>query len=221
MKKRLIIIGAGGLGREVLAWASDVAEPGVDWTVGGFLDQNESALEAYNVDLPILGSPESYQPVKNDVFICAIGTPTIRLSVSRSLQERGAQFIDLIHPSAVLGDRVCFGRGLIACPHVCVTSDVRLGEQVLLNVSATIGHDVILGDGCTLSGHCDVAGHVQLGTAVFLGSHACVHPGVKVGDHATIGAGSAVMRKVPAGATMVGVPAKKLPNIAPVMKTAG
>jgi sugar O-acyltransferase (sialic acid O-acetyltransferase NeuD family) len=212
MKKRLLIIGAGGMGREVLTWARDIEKAGADWSVGGFIDGNSSALKLYDIKLPILGAPETYEPSADDVFTCAIGDPRTRLRVSSSFQARGAKFVNLIHPSAVIGSRVQRGCGLIACPFVCVTCDVQLGDFVFLNVSATIGHDAVLEDGCTLSGHSDVTGHAHLGRGVFMGSHSCVHPGVEVGDFATIGAGTAVMRTVPTGATVLGVPAKKLPD---------
>ena len=39
--KNLVIVGAGGFGREVLAWARQAVEP---WTVRGFLDDNPGAL---------------------------------------------------------------------------------------------------------------------------------------------------------------------------------
>lgn len=212
MKKRLLIVGAGGMGREVLAWAEDIVDSGADWYVGGFLDRNGTALESYDIDLPILGTPDTFQPLANDVFTCAIGDPKTKLDVSRSLQTRGAEFINLIHSSVIIGSRVQLGSGMIACPHVCITCDVRLGDFVFLNVNTTIGHDAILEDGCTLSGHCDVTGHARLGKGVFMGSHSCIHPGIKVEDYARVGAGSAVMRTVPSGATVLGVPAKKLPD---------
>ena len=213
MKERLVIIGAGGLGREILAWAEDLINSGKGWYIGGFLDDDQDALKPYEIDLPIMGSPNSYQPVDHDVFVCAIGDPTTRLRVCQTLLARGAKFPDLIHPTAVLGRRVRFGTGFIACPHVCLTSDVRLGDFVFLNVSASIGHDAVLGNGCTLSGHCDVTGYAQLGRGVFMGSHSCIHPGVRVGDFARVGAGSVVMRNVPEHTTVLGVPAKKLPDI--------
>lgn len=210
MAKRLLIVGAGGLGREIHSWAEDIVDFGNDWYLGGFLDEDKNALQSFDVDLPILGSPDKYQPTNRDVFTCAIGDPKSRLRVSRSLRDRGAQFVDLIHPSAVIGKRVRFGTGFVACPQVCVTCDVTLGDFVLLNVSASVGHDAVLGDGCTLSGHCDVTGNAQLGEGVTMGSHSCVLPGVKVGDYARIGGGSVVLRKVPAYTTVLGIPAKKL-----------
>jgi acetyltransferase-like isoleucine patch superfamily enzyme len=54
----------------------------------------------------------------------------------------------------------------------------------------------------------DITGGVVLGKSVTVGSHASVLPGVKVGDGATVGAGSVVMRDVPAGVTVFGVPAR-------------
>ena len=210
MKKKLIIVGAGGFGREMLAWAADVVESGTDWYPAGFLDDNADALDSFDVDLPILGAADSYKPAADEVFVCAVGDPRIRLEIARSLQSRGAEFAKLIHPSAVIGDRVQLGIGFVACPQVCVTCDVTLGDFVALNVNVSIGHDAVLGDGCTLSGHCDVTGGVQLGKGVFMGTHSCIHPGIEVGDYARVGAGSVVMRAVPPNTTVLGVPAKKI-----------
>lgn len=208
--KRLIIIGAGGFGREVLQWALDCEKVQNEWKVTGFLDDNFAALDGYDCSFPILGDTSSYQIDNNDRFICAVGNPTIKLKLCTSLKDRGGIFTTLIHPSAYVGDRCVLGIGCILSYGALLTTDVKLGNFVTINVYTTVGHDVIIDDGCTLSAHCDVTGFARLERGVFLGTHASILPGGKIGEQAVVGAGSVVLRKVPAGATVMGVPAKQI-----------
>ena len=208
--KRLLIIGAGGFGREVLNWALDILPQNRDWEVGGFLDADPAVLDAYDCRLPILADPLHYSPKEDDCFICAIGHPSTKLRVCRYLKERGAQFITLIHPTAIIGDRCTIGAGCVFCPGAVVTTDVKIGDFVMMNLQSTIGHDAVVADGCTLSPHADVNGFASLGEGVFLGCHAVVLPGATVGDYAIVGAGSVVLKKVKAGVTVMGVPAKQI-----------
>lgn len=208
--KKLIIVGAGGFGREVLAWALDNPSNKRDWEVYGFLDDNPSALERFSVPYPILGSTCEYQPGPDDRFICAIGLPKVKLSVCDELENRGGQFITLIHPSAITGTRCKIGLGTVVCPGVILTSDVKIGKHVLLNLHATVGHDATIEDGSTLSPHVDITGFAKIGRKVFLGAHAVVLPGARVEDDAIVGAGSVVLKCVKAGTTVMGVPAKQI-----------
>ena len=204
--KKLVIIGAGGFGREIFHWASDIVQQ--EWCIGGFLDQNAMALAGFSGFPPIIGDPATYVPSRNDVFTCAVGDPKSKLRLCNSILERGGRFISLIHPTAVVGTMCNLGQGCIFCPGTVVTSNVSLGNFVTLNACATVGHDACIGDGCTLSGHADVTGAAMLGRGVFLGSHAVVLPKARVGDYATVGAGSVVLRSVKAHSTVFGVPAK-------------
>jgi sugar O-acyltransferase (sialic acid O-acetyltransferase NeuD family) len=208
--KRLLIVGAGGFGREVLAWALDAPACGKDWRIGGFLDANPAALNGYPCDLPILADPLNFSPSADDLLVCAIGDPPPRLRLCRKLKERGAEFLTLIHPAAIVGPACRIGEGCVLCPGVVVTTNVVLGEFTILNVGACVGHDVVVGPGGTLNPHSDLGGHSTLGEGVFLGTHADVLPSVTVGDYARIGAGSVVLRKVDPHTTVVGVPARKV-----------
>jgi sugar O-acyltransferase (sialic acid O-acetyltransferase NeuD family) len=213
LNTRLLIIGAGGFGREVLAWARDVAAAAgaqAPWTIAGFLDANPRALDGLDVGVPIIGDARAYLPAADDRLICAIGDPSIKLRVCRELEARGARFATIIHPSALIGPHCTIGAGTIFCPRSVCTCDATIGKHVAVNILASIGHDAVVGDGCTLNGHSDVTGHAELGEGVFLGSHAVVMPGGKVGDYARIGAGSVVLRKAPPQTSVMGVPAKRI-----------
>lgn len=206
--KRLLIVGAGGFGREVLSWASALDHQQNPWKVAGFLDSNPRVLDGFGLETGIVGDPLSYVPAENDLLVCAIGDPKTKLTLCRRLKERGGQFLTLIHPTAVIGLGCKLGVGCLVCPGAVATTDVTLGDFVALNVHATVGHDAIIGDGCTLNAHCDVTGGARLGEGVFLGSHAAILPGATVGDYAVVGAGSVVLRSVRSRTTVVGVPAR-------------
>ena len=207
---RLLIVGAGGFGREVLAWARDAFTGDPDRVIGGFLDDNPKALDGFLCDLSVLGSPLDFPLSEEDQLICAIGSPAMRLDLCSVLRDRGARFATLIHPTAVVGTHCEVGEGSILCPGAVLTTNVRLGRLVILNVHATVGHDSILEDGCTLSAHADVTGCCRLGRGVLLGSHAVTLPGARVGDFATVGAGSVVLKIVEERTTVMGVPARKV-----------
>ncbi|MBX3436700.1 MAG: acetyltransferase [Planctomycetaceae bacterium] len=218
---RLIIVGAGGFGREVYDWACAAAAAGADWTVEGFLDDNSSALEGFPMPAGILGSAATYEPQADERFVCAIGEPCIKLQIARGLQARGAQFTNVIHPTALVGRQNRLGVGLILCPYSVITTNVTVGDFVTLNLHGTIGHDAVIGDGCTLNNHTDVTGWVTLGEGVFLGSHASVLPHARVGDYARIGAGSTVLRSVKPQTTVIGVPGQRLRMFDPPDRRAG
>ena len=207
---RLVIVGAGGFGREVLCWARDVEPTQSDWRIGGFLDANAGALYGFNVPLEILGDPAEFTPAATDRFICAIGDPATKKRLVFGLAARGARFTTLIHPSVIVGTDCRFGDGCILCPRVVVTTHVTLGRFVTVNLAATVTHDAEVGDWSTLSDHVDITGKARLGEAVFAGSHACVLPGLRVGDGAVVGAGTVVTQDVPDRSIVFGSPARKI-----------
>jgi sugar O-acyltransferase (sialic acid O-acetyltransferase NeuD family) len=210
MMKRLIIVGAGGFGREVLCYANDIETNGCDWKVYGFLNDDEyaDALDNYNVPYSIIGSIKGYIPQDDDVFVCAIGDPKAKLQICKSMKARGAKFISLIHPTAYIGQRVKWGEGLIVAPRANIGPDVKLGDFVTINTNSVLGHDTDVGEGTTFYGYDVIAGKciIEEGVSVYL--NAALAPGIKIGKNVKIGIGSVVVKSVKADVTVFGNPAK-------------
>lgn len=212
-KKKLVIISAGNFGREVLGWAVDIANEQKAWEIAGFLDSRSDILDKYNCPFEIIGNPENYQPLEDDLFVCAIGDTAVKLEYSNKMESRGARFTTLIHPTVVIGPECKIGRGCIICPNTAITTNVTIGKHVIINLCSTIGHDVVIEEGCTLSNQTDINGYAKLGRGVFVGSHGSVLPGTEVGEFATVGAGSVVTQKVDSHTTVFGVPARRIPKV--------
>ncbi len=206
--KRLLIVGAGGFGREVHAWASAHPDCGRVWKMAGFLDDDPGALDGYGPIARVIGPVADRSPGADEIFVCAIGDPAVKRRVCLGLLEQGADFLTLVHPSVIMGERVNLGRGVVLCPRVTLTVDIRLGDFVAVNCHSSIGHDVSVGPWATISGHCDLTGACRLGEEAFLGSGVRVLPGRRVGDRAFAGAGSVILASVKPGQRVFGNPAR-------------
>lgn len=206
--KRVVIVGAGGFGREVYSWARHHPDCGRAWEILGFLDDDPNVLEGFEYEVPILGPVANHQPDAEELFLCAIGTPDIKRAVCQQLLDRGAVFLTLVHPSVVLGENIQLGQGVVLCPGVVLTCDIQVGDFAMINCLSSAGHDVRIGNWATISGHCDMTGFTEFGDSAFMGSGARILPGKKVGPRALVGAGSVVLGNVPADSKVFGNPAR-------------
>lgn len=207
--KRLILVGGGGFGRELINWSLDVTNAGLGQPVTAFIDDNPTALVDFNYHLDYLGSINQYQPLPQDLFLMSIGNPIIKKQIYTNLVNRGAVFAQLIHPTAIIANSAKLGEGVVVCPFALVSADATIGRMVAINGFSSVGHDVVIDDFCTLSAHVDLMGSVHIGESVFFGSGARVLPKVIVKSKARIGAGALIMRTVAEESVMYAQPAKK------------
>lgn len=206
----LIIINAGDFGREVHTWARQAIQAGTPWRIKGFLDSRRAILDGFDPGSPILAAPEDYRPEPGDVFLCALGDPQGKRKYATLLEERGAEFTSLIHPTALVGHNVRIGPGAIICPMTQLSCDIELGRHVTFGTFSSGAHDVRIGDYSQVSGGCQINGHAVLGEGVFLGASATVLPKARVEDWSYVGAGSVVLRRVKTRTKVFGNPAVQI-----------
>ncbi|MHC5217999.1 NeuD/PglB/VioB family sugar acetyltransferase [Enterococcus sp. LJL128] len=200
--ENIIIIGAGGFGREV-AW---LIERTSKYNILGYVDDNS---EVESKDYNYLGNMSYLKSIKEKTAIAiAIGNPFVREKIYLSIAEKeNFSFPNLIDPNALVGNRVTMGIGNIICANSVLTVDIALENFNLINLNTTIGHDVQLASfnsvypSVNLSGYVSLNGHVEIGTGCQL------IPGVTINENATLGAGSVAIKDIPANAVAVGIPA--------------
>ena len=201
----LIIVGAGGFGREVHMMLDEVF-PSDSYRFKGFLadDTNELA-DALG---PNIGSPEGYMPEPNDRFILAIGYMDARMRLTQSLEGRGAIFAEFIHPKAYIAKTARIGKGPVMFPFSVVSNAAQVGDHVHLNYYASVGHDVQVGRGCLMAPYATINGFSSLADAVYLSTHSTVVVKKNVGEHVKVSANSTVQHDVPPNSFVFGVPGR-------------
>ena len=205
----IVIVGAGGFGREIYILAKDTF-PNIKYKIKGFLDDNLRVLDDYSMDIRVISNIDSYVVEEQDRFLIAIGNVDMKKNIITKLKVKGAQFLTLIHPTAIVVNTAKIGKGVIIYPYVIVSDCVQLGDFVLMNSYSSCGHDVKVGKYCILSPHATLNGFVILEDEVFLGTHTTVIPGKRVGYRSKISANSVVMRNVPPNKMVFGVPGKAI-----------
>ena len=190
--KDLIIVGAGGFGRELLQWCKEINAVEPRWNIKGFIDDNQAALDGYECDCGVLGFP------------------AVKRRVIESLVSRGANIVSLIHPEVRIGGFCNIGKGCIIYPDTRITVNVTIGDYVTILSGNFIGHDASIGSYSTLFGGCSVNGHVVIGERTLLNNHASTVPGIRIGSDVNVGAGSFVVSNVKDGRHVFGNPARKI-----------
>lgn len=214
MTESLVIIGAGGFGREVLdiVDAINAQSQTPRWQVLGVVDDapapiNLERLAARGVEF--LGGTEVPVGWTTPVFYAlGIGNPKVRRILAERYDAAQLKAATLVHPSVTTGFGVEVGPGAVICAGVRLTTNIRIGRHVHLNLNVTVGHDTALGDFVSINPLASISGDCVIESEVLVGVAGVVLNGLTVGIGSTVGGSACVVRDVPAGVTVKGVPAK-------------
>lgn len=209
MSNALVIIGAGGFGREALDVALADSE---DWNVVGIIDDGpspENLKRLADRNVPYLGT-------ENDVvgrfphlsFVVAIGDPLVRRTVAIRLRGTGWREATLVHPSSVIGSLAKIGPGSVICAGVRISTNVNIGSHSHVNPGAIIGHDAKLGDYVSVNPGAIISGDVHVGDVTLIGAGSVILQGLCIGSNSVIGASACVTKDVRPAVTVMGIPAK-------------
>lgn len=213
MADGIVIIGAGGFGREALDVVEAEILAGADYEVLGVLDAAPRKADLTRLSargIAYLGTEEQWlsSAPSNVQFVVAIGNPAVREKVAQRLIIAGLRPATVIHPRAVVGSSVRFGHGVVICAGVQVSTNVTLGDHVHLNPGCVIGHDAELEAFVSVNPGAIVSGNVAVRTRALLGAGSVVIQGLTISADAVVGAAACVTKDVAAATTVIGVPAR-------------
>ncbi len=215
--QKVVILGAGGLARDVLDVFLARNSKSLEYEILGFIDENESYWGSVLNGFPVLGGFEWFEGRDREELrvICGIGSPESRRTMAQKAYDRGLRFCSVVHPSAVVAPFGQMGEGVVVTAGAVLANRVVLKDHVYVNLGSTIGHDTVIEEYGNLSPGVNISGNVRLMPGCDIGTGAAVLQGITFGEGAVVGAGAAVIRDVPPNTVSVGVPARVVKEKAP------
>jgi sugar O-acyltransferase (sialic acid O-acetyltransferase NeuD family) len=212
MAKDIIIVGAGGLGREVLWLLEELNSKNTVWNITGFVDDNENLQGVFINNCPVLGTVDWLVKYRNRLsVVCCIAKPKIRERIIYKLQKNpNIDFPNIIAEGVRCSNRVHFGKGNIICLSSTLTVDIHMGDFNIINPACTIGHDVKINNYNTLYPGVNISGNVDLGNHIEIGTGSQIIQGLDICDNVIIGAGSVIIKDIIDQGTYVGAPVRKV-----------
>ena len=151
MLKRIVLIGAGGFGREVASIIEVLNSIRPTYELLGFLDDGTGYKEGMMINgYPWIGKKEWILTHKDVVCNCTIGNPAVKGKIQRELMAQGVQFETIIAYGSFVCPYTRLGAGCVLYGGVSVSVNCTIGDGVVLNQMANIGHDVSVGDYTTI-----------------------------------------------------------------------
>lgn len=205
--KDIVIIGAGGFGREVAMLIEDINKIEKTYNLIGFVDDREDLIGRQINGYAVLGNLEWLLDKKLYIAI-GIGEPNTKSIIVNKLKDSNNRYPNLIHPNAIVSEQVSLGKGCIITAGTIITVNIIIKDFVTVNLDTTIGHDVTLHDFVTVLPSVNISGNVEIKESTMIGTGSAIIQGLTIGSNTTVGAGSVVIRNIPDNCVSVGNPAK-------------
>jgi NDP-sugar pyrophosphorylase family protein len=197
--RNVIIIGTGAVAAELTSFIEDTdLGKKENLTIKGYLEfahNIEKYWKVYQLEKPVIGDVDSYTIETNDCFLVGIADVNFRWRMIEIIKSKGGNFINLIHPTAIVSKTAKLGEGNIINPYCMIGPNVQIGNFNLLTSQSVISHDCTVGNNNAFSTAL-LCGHVVIGNNNNFGIRSTVIPHISMGDNNTIQAGMIVDKSV-------------------------
>lgn len=212
--RQIVIVGIGGFGREVADVVDAINERNGSpvFDLVGMLDDSPRPLDRERIEsrgISYLGTVDAFLATPQTLeYVIGIASPRARETIDAKFTGAGLDAAVLVHPETTFGSMIDLGPGSIICAGVRMTTNIRLGRHVHVNINATVGHDSVLEDFTTFNPLASVSGECLIERGASMGVGSSVLQGLSLGRGSFVGAGAVVTRSVPEGLVVKGVPAR-------------
>ena len=213
--KDIVIIGAGGLGREILDIIKAINKLKPTWNVLGFYDDAFQTKKPISERTYCLGTIADLKILKNRNLAVAFGISNREVvqSMINQLQENiNFNYPNIIHPSVAQNSNINMGIGNVIGFSCFLSCDIQIGDFNFLNILVALGHDVKMGSFNALMPRTQISGNVVVGDFNFFGMNSAVVQNKSIGSHNTINAFTLLTKTIQNNRKYFGIPGRRIDN---------
>jgi sugar O-acyltransferase (sialic acid O-acetyltransferase NeuD family) len=210
-ERELVLVGAGGFGRETAEAVRALNAAGARWRLAGYLDDDPARHGTVIDGVPVIGGTEELGNMPDASVVVCTGRPGNYVSRPRIVERLGLppeRYATIIHPSASMSSTSRVGPGTVLLAQTVLTAAVTVGSHVAIMPHVILTHDDVIGDFATMASGAGLGGNVHVGRGAYVGAGALVREDRHIGSCALVGMGAIVTRDVPPDEVWAGVPAR-------------
>lgn len=208
MKKKLAIVGAGDLGKQIAHFAI------TDNHYSNVVFFDDFYKDTHFNNFKVLGKINDIEEcfTKNffDEIIIGIGYNHLdfKEKLFKKIKNNNIPFGKIVHSSSIVDSSAKIGEGTLIYPGVIIDANVKIEDNVLINIGCVICHDNVISSHCFLSPRVTLAGFVSIAKKCILGTNCTVIDNINLSKSIQIGAGCVVTKNINKSGLYVGIPAR-------------
>jgi sugar O-acyltransferase (sialic acid O-acetyltransferase NeuD family) len=189
--RKLVIVGFGGLGREVLGIIQSINRQRETWNFLGFYDDNLTKQKVNG--FPVMGKIEELNDITEEInVVIAIGNARVKNIIRNKINNQNIIFPNIFHPSVQIysEDTVVLGKGIVIAANAVLTVNINIKDFVYINASTVISHDTIIGESSMIMPTVSISGGGNIGARVYIGNGTKIDYFINIPDDTVINAGT-------------------------------